>query len=303
MSTTQNHKHFSVLKDEVWTFIPEQCRVIVDGTVWHGWHTSHFVHLCSLHGYPLQRLVAIDRDAQMLKRAKWYVEQEHTLPFPIDWVWWRYDDVDKYLNESLVYRADFVLLDLWVNLSHFVEWDRWFSIKHDGPLDMRFDTTADKTAATVLQSISYDECVSILQIYGDFSPRYSAYLAKEIRDQRKKYRRETTNELVSFLRDIWMWTQKIAVFFQVLRIHVNKELDHLLSFLEKVPDIMSPWGRCAIITYHSIEDRIVKEAFKKYTAEGKWSLMNKKVIVPSDAEIKSNRPSRSAKLRVWEAFT
>ena len=195
---------------------------------------------------------------------------------------------------------DFMLLDLGVNMEHFKDSQRGFSIKTDAPLDMRFSQDNSITAKDIVNKYSLEQLSDILISYGDYSPKSAEYLAKGIIQARQKRPIETTQQLTEVLSHLKCNQKKIAIIFQVLRIETNKELEQLEIFLTKFGERLTPWGRCAIITYHSIEDRITKLAFKALAESKSFQLINKKVIQPHYTEIQQNKAARSAKLRIIE---
>jgi 16S rRNA (cytosine1402-N4)-methyltransferase len=158
-----------------------------------------------------------------------------------------------------------MLLDLGVNMEHFKNGERGFSINTDAPLDMRFSKENPTTAKEILHTYPLEKIEKMLTLYGDFSPKTSEYLAKGIGEARKKQNIETTGQLKELLHTLHCNQKKVAVIFQVLRIETNKELEQLEIFLKNFGKQLTIGGRCAIITYHSIEDRIVKNAFKALT--------------------------------------
>jgi len=155
-----------------------------------------------------------------------------------------------------------MLLDLGVNMEHFKDSERGFSIKTDAPLDMRFDRNQPISAKDIVNHYSLEQLSHILISYGDYNQRSAEYLAKGIIEARKKKLIETTQDLKEILLHLGSNQKKIAVIFQVLRIQTNKELEQLEVFLTRFGEQLTLGGRCAIITYHSIEDRITKLAFK-----------------------------------------
>jgi 16S rRNA (cytosine1402-N4)-methyltransferase len=155
-----------------------------------------------------------------------------------------------------------MLLDLGVNMEHFKDGERGFSIKQDAPLDMRFNKGHPTRAKDIVNTYTGDQLANILIKYGDYSPKSAEYLTKGIIEARKKHPIETTQQLKDILFDLRCNQKKIAVIFQVLRIETNKELEQLEIFLTTFGEQLTIGGRCAIITYHSIEDRITKNAFK-----------------------------------------
>jgi 16S rRNA (cytosine1402-N4)-methyltransferase len=193
-----------------------------------------------------------------------------------------------------------MLLDLGVNMEHFKDGERGFSINTDAPLDMRFNKGNPLTAREIVNTYSSEKLAEILILYGDYSPKSAEYLAKAIVESRKKHPLETTQQLKEVLHTLHCNQKKIAVIFQVLRIETNKELQQLEIFLKTFGEPLKIGGRCAIMTYHSIEDRIVKNAFKALAEGGKFQLVNKKVIQPHYTEVQRNKAARSAKLRIIE---
>lgn len=167
---------------------------------------------------------------------------------------------------------------------------------------MRFDTSRDEqpTAAHYLHRIDVVDFGHKLQQYGDFSPARAEQIALHITRSKKHKPIETTFDLVDVLREIRLDGRKQAIIFQVLRIIVNDELGHLERFLESFGDHLYSGGRCAIMTFHSIEDRMVKQSFKTRAERDDFVLVNKKVIKPHRKEQERNKACKSAKLRIIE---
>jgi 16S rRNA (cytosine1402-N4)-methyltransferase len=155
-----------------------------------------------------------------------------------------------------------MLLDLGVNMEHFKDGERGFSIKTNAPLDMRFNRENQISAKDIINAYSLEKLSNIFITYGDYNQKSAEYLAKGIIEARKKNLIETTQQLKEILLNLRCNQKKIAVIFQVLRIETNKELEQLEIFLTNFGEQLTKGGRCAIMTYHSIEDRIVKNAFK-----------------------------------------
>ena len=156
-----------------------------------------------------------------------------------------------------------MLLDLGVNMEHFKDNERGFSINTNAPLDMRFAREGNRRSAKdIINSSSPQQLEKMLTTYGDFSPKTASYLSKGILEARSKAPLETTDQLKSLLHSLHCNQKKVAVVFQALRIETNQELEQLEIFLKNFSKQLKIGGRCAIITYHSIEDRIVKNAFK-----------------------------------------
>lgn len=278
--------HVPVMAKEVIENLPENLDLMMDGTVWHGWHSNLI-----LSNFDKVRLVAVDRDPNIIQIAKRNLEKyEDRVEFVND----SYKNLENILKDR---KVDAILLDLWVNMEHFKDPKRWFSIKYDGPLDMRFDINQKKTALYVLKNYTPEQLENILAKYGDFKWPLLKNIVKAIVTNRHKL--STTLTLKNILKQVWVSEKKIAVVFQVIRIETNNELEQLEEFLYKFQDYLNSWWRCLIITYHSIEDRLVKNRFKEL--DGKWfKNITKKVIFPTWEEIQKNKASRSAKLRIIE---
>jgi len=185
---------------------------------------------------------------------------------------------------------------LWINRDHILQADRWFSLKKDGPLDMRFSSEWP-TAHAVIQSLHAEDMIDHLMQYGDFSPKRAEILAYYISKHKRNSLMKTTLWFKKILWQLKVWTQELARIFQVLRIVTNHELDQLEVFLSTFDRCVSPWGRCSIISYHSGEDRLVKNAFKKLSRTWR-TIITDQPIVPTSNEVYRNKASRSAKMRV-----
>jgi len=210
-----------------------------------------------------------------------------------------YDRIADYCREKKE-KADFILLDVGINRNHVADAERGFSIKKDGPLDMRFDQSSGQTAKELLTKVKAKKLQECLQVYGDFWEKKAEQIALHLIRSHKKKTLETTMDLKASLSEVWIGERKCAVVFQVIRIVVNDELWHLERFLATYYDALTIWWRCAIITFHSVEDRIVKKTFKEQEEKNIIKRVNKKVIIPDWKEQKSNKASRSAKLRIVE---
>lgn len=293
-------RHDPVLVEEVITFLPSRVETVFDGTLWHGWHTERILkHIYEQWWATREQvtIVWIDRDTSMIKKAEHFL-----MPFldKVKTVHASYADFGRIKKLGWGDRFDFMLLDLGVNMDHFKEWERGFSLKRDGPLDMRFDTTSWTPAADWLQNTKFEELKQTLLQYTDFSEKYVRWMAEWLLRWWKKNTLETTHDIKQRASEHGINDKKLAVIFQALRIRVNDELDELHTFLDVFPDHLSPWWRCAIISYHSGEDRIVKERFKSLDSEWHGKILTKKVVKPNRKEVEKNRAARSAKMRVFE---
>lgn len=223
----------------------------------------------------------------------------------------------RYLQNFLRYygvdSCDGILADLGVSSHHFDEASRGFSFRADAPLDMRMNRRARRSAATLLAEADEEKIAEILRLYGEL--RQAGRMARAIVAARAQAPVDTTGRLLEVLRpmiDPRREKKELAQVFQALRIEVNGEIDALRSLLEQALAVLRPGGRLAVITYHSLEDRLVKnylrsgnfagEVSKDFfgRAEVPFRLITGKPIVPDEAEIEANPRSRSAKLRVAE---
>ena len=279
-------KHVPVMYKEVLENAPEIVSLAMDGTVGHGGHSSLL-----LDKFTGMKLVAVDRDPNIIKIAQSNLSKYAD---SIKFVRESYGELDSILQDK---KVDLFLLDLWVNMEHFKDASRWFSIKKDGPLDMRFDTNQKTTALYILKNYRQDQLEEILSKWWDFKWKLLQDIVRTI--VKWRHNLKTTFDLKNLLKTINLSEKKIAVVFQSLRIEVNQELEQLEMFLDKFTDYLNSWWRCQIITYHSIEDRLVKNRFKEL--DKNWfKNLTKKVIFPSKEEIEHNKASRSAKLRIIE---
>lgn len=214
-----------------------------------------------------------------------------------------------------VEEVDAILADLGVSSHHFDAEDRGFSFRfEDSDLDMRMNQKAGKTAAQILNTYTEEQLADIFYLYGELKP--SRRIASAIVKTRKEKPYRKVSDLLDTLNSFVGRGEKekkvLAQAFQALRIEVNEEMEALKEMLEQALDILKPGGRLVVITYHSLEDRLVKNFFKTGNFEGKvekdffgnfetpFKLINNKVIVPSREEEERNPRSRSAKLRIAE---
>ena len=218
--------------------------------------------------------------------------------------WMRYYGVDH---------IDGLLADLGVSSHHFDDETRGFSFRFDAPLDMRMNKRAGTTAAEILNNYDEEQLADIFYIYGEL--KNARKIAAAITKARNEKRIETTDDFLHVTEKLFQREREkkeMAKMFQALRIEVNHEMDALKEMLNGAMDTLCEGGRLSVITYHSLEDRIVKNMMKAGNVEGKvkqdffgrieapFRLVNNKVIVPSDEEQQQNPRSRSAKLRVAE---
>lgn len=282
--------HFPVMLNEVLESIPMNCKIVVDWTLGHWWHSRAI-----LEKFPsVKKLFGFDLDPNILEETK---NRLKDLEDKIEFIWSSYVDIPKFLWEQ---KADFILLDLWVNMEHFKDWERGFSLNYNSKLDMRFNNKNGKSAYDIINDYSEKELTRVFVDYAEFSISKAQEIAMIIIKERKNKKIETTFELKNLLNQVGLGQKASTVIFQAIRIETNKEIDNLKLMLDQLPNILSNWWRCGIITFHSLEDRIVKNYFKDLSKSGLFELVYKKAIPASYQEVLKNRASRSAKYRVIE---
>ena len=282
--------HFPVMLNEVLESIPMNCKIVVDWTLGHWWHSRAI-----LEKFPsVKKLFGFDLDPSILEKTK---NRLKDLKNKIEFIWSSYVNIPKFLWGQ---KADFVLLDLWVNMEHFKDWERGFSLNYNSKLDMRFDNKNGKSAYDINNDYSEQELIRIFVDYAEFSIPKAQEIARIMVRERKNKKIETTFELKNLLNQVGLGQKASTVIFQAIRIETNKEIDNLKLMLDQLPNVLSDWWRCGIITFHSLEDRIVKNYFKDLSKSGLFELVYKKAIPASYQEVLKNRASRSAKYRVIE---
>ncbi|MBQ4036431.1 MAG: 16S rRNA (cytosine(1402)-N(4))-methyltransferase RsmH [Paludibacteraceae bacterium] len=223
----------------------------------------------------------------------------------------------KYLQNFLEYhnidKVDGILADLGVSSHHFDEQSRGFSFRFDAELDMRMNTKARQKASDILNTYDEAKLADVFFFYGEL--KNARKLAATIVKKRESEPINTTGDLLRLIEPLFgqdRQKKEVTKVFQALRIEVNQEMDALKRMLEQTSNVLKPGGRLVVLTYHSLEDRIVKNFMKSGNCEGKveqdffgnrntpFKLVNNKVIVPDDQEIADNPRSRSAKLRAAE---
>ena len=286
--------------------------VYVDGTLGGGGHSFHILERLNEKG----RLIGIDQDEDAIEAAtKRLAQFEKQVTIVRD----NYEHFQAILSALSIPEVDGILLDLGVSSYQFDEADRGFSYRFDAPLDMRMDKRQDFTAKDLINSYSEAELYHIIRDYGE--DKFAKNIAKHIVLERAKKPIETTFELSEVISHAIPMKMRVQgghpakKTFQAIRIALNRELEVLEESLDGMIKALKPGGRLCIITFHSLEDRIVKRAFR--TAEdpcicpkdfpictcGRKSLgkvISKKAILPSDLEREENPRSKSAKLRIFE---
>ncbi|WP_240911091.1 16S rRNA (cytosine(1402)-N(4))-methyltransferase RsmH [Paludisphaera soli] len=291
--------HRPVLIDEVVEWLaPREGSILVDGTSGAGGHTAALARRVGAAG----RVVGFDRDREMLELARAAVAG-----LPVDLVHAPYSAMRRRLAGLGIEAGavDGVLLDLGLSSDQLAWRHRGFSFGADGPLDMRFDADSEgPTAAELLAESSAEDLAKAFFEFGE--ERFSRRIARRIVETRDAEPLTTTGQLAELVRRCIPGKLRHGPIdpatrvFQALRILVNDELEHLDAILAELPEILAPGGRAAIISFHSLEDRRVKWAFRN---DPRWAVLTKKPVTATAEETAVNPRARSAKLRVAERWS
>lgn len=288
-----------------WTHIPIMAReiadilltnpegVYVDGTLGLGGHAKYFLSRLG----PGARILGFDKDEEALKMARERVNDPRLSVFHAS-----YTEAPARLAELNLPGADGALFDLGLSSYQLDNPQRGFSIMNNGPLDMRFDRQNPLSAAVIVNTWPMAELERILKEYGE--ERNFTKIALAIMQARRQGPIETTGKLKEIIEGVYGKrggkTHPATQTFQALRIACNRELETVENVLSALGDIVKPGGRAAVLTFHSLEDRLVKNRFKELAKTGGWLLVNKHALAPQYEEVRENRRARSAKLRVIE---
>ncbi len=273
---------------------PSRGGVFVDCTVGLGGHALALVEAGASRVIGLDRdLQALDRARETLRNAGPVVEVAHA----------DYRGFEDVLNARGVGQVDGMLADLGVSSLQLDAPGRGFSFRRDEPLDMRMDTTSGATAAEMLAAIDEKSLADVIYEMGE--ERHARRVARAIVETRKSRRIETTGQLADIVRRTvprkgYTRIDPATRTFQAIRIWVNRELEGLDGFLARAAARLAPGGRLVLLTFHSLEDRVVKHTFRALQAAGTITIRTKRPIVPSETEIDRNPRARSAKLRAAE---
>lgn len=308
--------HYSVLLRETIEGLAIRADgVYVDGTLGGGGHALSICERLSGRG----RLIGIDQDGAAIEAASERLKDYRDRAVIVRG---NYEDIAEILMRLQIERVDGICLDLGVSSYQLDEGERGFSYRTDAALDMRMDQRGERTAADIVNSYSEEALFRIIRDYGE--DRFARNIAKHIVQYREKKRIETTLELSGIIsgaipaRVRALSGHPAKRSFQAIRIELNRELEVLENTLDRMIDLLSEGGRLCVISFHSLEDRIVKSKFR--TAEnpcicppdfpvcscGRKSrgiVLTKKPILPSEKELLENRRSQSAKLRIFEKRT
>ena len=294
MSITQGKKlhHIPVMTPEVLDFLNiRKDGVYIDGTIGAGGHSYEILSKLSSKGI----VIGLDRDKDALeisnnklslfkKQINLHHSSYHRIPYIME------------LNN--ISKVDGILLDLGLSSMQLDLNNRGFSFQHENPIDMRYDQSSGETAKELIGKLTKEQLADIIYEFGD--ERRSRIIAKNIKNSSNL---NTTGDLVDAIRRSTPPHQRNKAFarvFQAIRIAVNGEIEKLKSFLNIFLQYLNKEGRLVIMSYHSIEDRIVKNFFRELKRDKKVCVLTKKPITPSTTEIEYNRRARSAKLRALE---
>ena len=283
--------------------------IYVDGTLGGAGHSLEIAKKLNKTG----KLIGIDRDLDAIHKAKEVLKEFNNVIYVND----NHDNIKEILSNLNMESVDGILLDLGVSSYQIDEEARGFSYIKDSPLDMRMDKNQDLTAEKIINTYEEQRLADIIYKYGE--EKFSRHIAKKICEYRKVKKIETTKELVEIIESC-VPRQKgeghpAKRTFQAIRIEVNNEIEPLYNTVMNAIDSLKPGGRLCIITFHSLEDRAVKEAYNDalgkctcppdlpYCVCGnipKGKIITKKPIIPEEKELEENTRSKSAKLRIFE---
>ena len=286
-------EHVPVLLAEVVEWLaPRPGQTLVDGTLGAGGHARALAERVGDQG----TVIALDRDPAALAAA-----ERNLSGLPIKLAHSNFSELPEVLREVGMETVNGIVLDLGLSSDQLADTTRGFSFQAAGPLDLRFDVTSGEPAARLVNRLGEQHLADLIYQYGE--ERYSRRIARAIVEQRREREITTADELAQIVRRAIPRSKHeeridpATRTFQALRIAVNDELKSLETALKRLPDCLRPGGRLAIISFHSLEDRRIKEAFRD---DPRLTNLTRKPIRPTEAEIAANPRSRSAKLRVAE---
>lgn len=272
-------------------------KIIIDATLGGGGHSLEVLKRIG----PSGRLIAIDRDQTALERTKQRLSQ---YAGQCRFIHGNFKDIDKIANDLNIRKVGGILIDLGVSSMQLEDPQRGFSFQADGPLDMRMDQDSYISAYDLLNNLNQEELSHLLWNFGEerFHNRIARFLVKE----RERHPIASTFELSSIVcramppRFRHQRIHPATRTFQAVRIAVNRELEALQETIGKSVELLDKNGRICIISFHSLEDRIVKHTFRNLESQGEINIITPKPLTPSEEEVKVNSASRSSKLRAAE---
>ncbi|MCI0332788.1 MAG: 16S rRNA (cytosine(1402)-N(4))-methyltransferase RsmH [Planctomycetes bacterium] len=290
--TFPSTQHVPVLAEEVVAWLrPAAGQTLVDGTLGGGGHTRLLAEAVGPSGL----VVALDRDPAAVEAAAARLQALNVRTVEAN-----YSDLPEVLRALDIDAVDGIVLDLGYSSDQLADAERGFSFNSTGPLDLRFDTSRGEPAWKLVERLSAEHLADLIFRYGE--DRYSRRIAKRIVETRRAAPIKSAADLARVVRESVPRSRDERIdpatrTFQALRIAVNDELKWLEVALRRLPDCLRPGGRFAVISFHSLEDRLVKEAFRE---DKRLEVCTRRPIRPSEAEVAANPRSSSAKLRVAE---
>jgi 16S rRNA (cytosine1402-N4)-methyltransferase len=271
--------------------------VMVDATIGQGGHSYLFGQTLGPQGI----LIGLDLDEKGLEKAR---ERLKTLNCRVILIHANFSQIGEELQDAGIKKADFILADLGVSSSQLAEAQFGLSFTEDMPLDMRIDKRIQRSAADIVNYLDEKSLADLIYRYGE--ERASRRIARFIVESRKGYPITTTGRLAGVVCKALGSRAKgrrsrihpATRTFQALRIVVNGELENLEALLNSAPQVLKVGGRIAVISFHSLEDRLVKNNFRKNKEKKIYEIVTKKPLIPTRQEVSENRRSRSAKLRI-----
>ncbi len=285
-------EHEPVMVSEVMShLITNPSGVYIDGTIGLGGHSKKILSSLNERGH----LIGIDRDDEALAIA-----QKNLAPIGTNFSLYNqsYAETDLLIKEYGMHTVSGILLDLGLSSAQLNDQNRGFTFNGDGALDMRFNKQSGKTAEQILSSATEAEIADFIHLYSE--ERYAKKIAYNIKRAEKMATVDDLREAIRLSTPPNKRNRTFARVFQAIRIIVNDELNQLAFFLDNFINLLCVGGRIVIISYHSLEDRLVKLAFKKLKVENHFLILTKRPLIASDDEVTENSRSRSAKLRAGE---
>lgn len=287
--------HIPVLPDEVLEGLNVNSgNVFIDGTLGGGGHSQMLLDCLGSDG----RVIGFDRDPIAVEQTGQRIDDDR-----FTGVCANYADMPEHLAALQIDSVDGILLDLGLSSDQLADHDRGFSYQSNGPLDLRFDPLSGEAASKLVNRLSERHLADLIYEFGE--ERLSRRIARKIVATRRAAPIETANQLAQLVRSCVPRSKNHSIdpatrTFQALRIAVNEELKWLKVAMKRLPELLAPGGRFAVISFHSLEDRIVKQSFN---ASSELTVLTKKPIQASETERIENPRSRSAKLRIAETPT
>ncbi|MCA9230075.1 MAG: 16S rRNA (cytosine(1402)-N(4))-methyltransferase RsmH [Planctomycetales bacterium] len=282
--------HIPVMLQEVLHELqPQAGEILVDGTLGGGGHTVALASRVEPHG----RVIGVDLDHQALERARSSIGT-----LPVELFAANYTEIPRILSNLEIETVDGILLDLGLSSDQLADQDRGFSFHSEGELDLRFDRTRGKPAWHLLERLSERHLADLIYHFGE--ERLSRRIARQIVAYRRNNAIRTAQQLADLVRSCVPRSRGHNIdpatrTFQALRIAVNDELKSLQEALAHLPDLLRPGGRLAIISFHSLEDRMVKHSFRE---DSRLDVLTRRPLRATDEEVARNTRASSAKLRV-----